>query len=459
MLSMDRQYLQAKVNEIADLQSVREKVWNTVKFPIEALRITSELVENATRVGEFKRAMAGDFSKAAIQRAGFDSREVTLDFARIGAKTRAMNMITAFWNAQVEGLDRAARAFKDRPLATTLKVGGFITLPSILLWWANHDDPRWKQIPDWERDLFWIVMTKDHIYRVPKPFELGVLFGSVPERMLDKYVDEKPEAFQNIGKSLANVFGFNVTPTFALPLLEHMTNHSFFTDRPLVPDSLEKLLPEYQYTDYTSEATKALGQMIGSVPGLHASSAASPMVIDNYIRGWSGSLGVYAVQIADAALRKAGVLPDPPVPAKTLADMPVIKAFVVRYPSSQAQSIQDFYDHYAESKQVVDTVQYLARQGEAEAAMREARMDPTKLIKLDNIHAALGNAQRVIQMVYKNPTMQPDEKRQLIDATYMQMIEMAKDGEATLRQLKRELGPVDDKQAKREAGAVALATP
>lgn len=439
MLSMDRRYLQAKVNEIAEIQSVREKAWNAITLPVELLRATSEAIENATRLGEFKRATGGDLSKASAQAAGYGSREVTLDFARIGAKTRALNMITAFFNAQIEGLDRTARAFKDAPFATALKVGGYVTLPSILLWWANHDDPRWKEIPEWERDLFWIVMTKDHIFRIPKPFELGVLFGSVPERLLDKFVDEKPEAMHDLTKSFMNVFGFNVIPTAALPLVEQATNHSFFTDRPLIPSGLEGLLPEYQYTPYTTEATKAIGHMIGSMPGMRTNSTASPMVIDNYVRGWTGSMGVYAVQIADAALRKAGVLPDPVLPAKDLADIPVIKAFMIRYPSAQAQSIQDFYDHYTSAKQITDTIQYLARQGDPEAAMRVMQIDPAEMLRLDGIHSALGNAHRMIQLVYKNPAIPAEEKRQIIDTAYMQMIEMARSGETALRQMKAAL--------------------
>jgi hypothetical protein len=85
------------------------------KSPLEVLRIASELMENATRMGEFKRAMAGEAgTKADIQAAGFESREVTLDFQRIGAQTRGLNMIAAFMNAGLEGLDRTAAPSRTR---------------------------------------------------------------------------------------------------------------------------------------------------------------------------------------------------------------------------------------------------------------------------------------------------------------------------------------------------------
>jgi hypothetical protein len=48
-----------------------------------------------------------------------------------------------------------------------------------------------------------------------------------------------------------------------------MTNHSFFTDRPLVPSTTwRSCCPEYQYSPYTTEATKALGHLVGrAAPG------------------------------------------------------------------------------------------------------------------------------------------------------------------------------------------------
>jgi hypothetical protein len=85
---------------------------------------------------------------------------------------------------------------------------------------------------------------------------------------------------------------------------------------------------------------------------------------------------MYAVQVADGALRKTGVLPDPVKPAATLADIPVIKAFVVRYPRPRRSRSQDFNEHYKASKMVIDTVQYLAKQGEADAAIKEAGHRP-----------------------------------------------------------------------------------
>ena len=440
MVSIDRDYVQMQIAKRAGSLGYMDKAWNVVKSPIEGLQIISELMENATRLGEFKKAVGADTSKEAIQRAGFEAREVTVDFQRIGAKTRSMNMITAFWNANLEGLDRTARGIRERPMETMTRIGASITLPSIMLWWANHDDPRWKEIPNWQRDLFWIVMTKEHIYRIPKPFELGVIFGSSVERILDAFFDAKPEAFKDFSSSVGNMFGVNMIPTVATPILGQITNYNLFTDRPVIPSSMERLLPEYQYMPYTTETTKALGHLIGTVPSMHGSSFASPLVIENYVRQWSGGLGMYALQIADAALRKTGVLPDPIRPASTLSDIPFVKGFVIRYPSASAQSIQDFYDRYTKASKVRSSIKYLAQQGDVEAAIRESRLDPTLLVRMEGIHEGLSNAHRVLMLIDKNQSFNSDEKRQLMDNVYTQMIQMANAGNRAALEVEKALG-------------------
>lgn len=439
MVSIDRSYIEQNVFKLSKETGLIDKTWNVMKSPIEMLRVTSELIENATRLGEFKRVTNGDLSAENIFKAGLSSREITLDFQRIGAQTRAMNSITAFWNAQVQGLDKAARTLKERPLETGAKITASITIPSVLLWYANKDDPRWDEIPRWQKDLFWIVMTKDTIYRIPKPTELGVLFGSIPERALEAFSKDNPRAFNDLSDTLLQGFSPGYVPTFAQPILEQWANKSTFTGHTIVPHYLEKVLPEYQYTDYTSESAKLLGKFAATVPGLKQSQASSPQVIENYMRSWSGNMGRYALSIADTLLTKSGAVPDPVKPASTLADMPVIRAFVVRYPSASAQSIQDFHDRYAEKAKVFDTIHYLAKSGDFQNAMKEMTLQENqdKLFKLQGVQEALGTQQRFISFVYKNKDMTPNDKRQLIDGIYFFMIKEAQMGNQVMDEVEK----------------------
>lgn len=437
MVSLDRRYLQQNLEHLNSTTGLSTRAWNVVKSPLETLRMMSELAENATRVGEFIKQSKGATSKGATQSAAFASREVTVDFARIGAQMRAANMVTAFLNANVQGVDRLARAFKDNPFQTAAKITAGVTIPSILLWMANHNDPRYKEIPNWEKDLFWIVMTKDHIYRIPKPFEVGVLFGSLPERLLDTYEAENPHALDGFATTLLGAFLPGAVPTFALPVAEQWANKSQFTGAPLIPAAQENQLPEYQYNPYTTETAKALGKILGAFPGVRSSAIdenspfkgvatalTSPILLENWLRDWTGGLGTYALQIADASLRKAGALPDPPKPSDTLADIPVVRAFAVRYPSAGAQSIQSFYDAEKQNATVMTTLQAQAKAGDIEAIKRIQDLYGMR-VELPKVQQALGEISSTIRSLYKNPKMTPSDKRQLIDTLYLRMIETA----------------------------------
>jgi len=443
MVSLDRRYLQENLFKLHEQTNFTSSAWNVVKTPFAMLRVMSELVENATRVGEFAKVVEGnpEAAKANLLDAGYASREVTLDFARSGSKMRALNMIAAFTNAQVQGVDRAIREVKARPLSFTMKAIAGITVPSVALWLANKDDERWESIPRWEKDMFWIVMTKDHIYRIPKPFEIGVLFGSLPERALEAFAADNPNAMKDFGKSVWGALTPNIistwTPTAITPFLEAATNRSFFQDAPIVPAYLEKELPEYRYQPYTTEIAKKMGHVLGSIPPLKHSEAISPIMLENFVRDWTGGLGMQVLQMADRNLKMAGILPDPVRPADTLSDIPFIRAFVVRYPSGNAQEIRDFYDRHKEVSQVMATVKDLAQHGDFAAVEREMKLAPDAVMKMDGIASAISMQSKFIREVYKMPDLTPDDKRQLIDTAYFQMIAIAKQGNAMAEQAKK----------------------
>jgi len=456
MVSVDRNYIENNVMQLAQDPTFGDRVKNVVMKPIDFLRMVSELAENATRLGEFKRGIAK--GKSPME-AAFSAREITLDFARIGAQMRGANAIVPFFNAQVEGTDREIRGFVKHPFRATFLAAAAITLPSVLLWMANHDDPRYPEIPQWQKDLFWLVFTdkwdaiseedakqvpaaykrlrgnqweqnNGTIWRIPKPFALGILFGSVPERVLDAYYGDHPNAFKHLGKSIKEAFLPNVFPTIIAPFIEQFSNRSLFTERPIVPKYLEDVLPEYQYAPYTSETAKLLGKALGAM-GVDKSAAGSPLVIDNYIRAWTGGLGQYVVAASDKALTATGIVPSKVNPTMTPADMPIIRAFAVRHPSGGAQSIQDFYETYEERRKALGTVRYLTKLGEPDSA--GAVSEERNLETAERVHKALGQQMKFARDVAFNRTMTPADKRRLIDTTYLQAIDLAKTGNDIFR--------------------------
>ncbi len=464
LVSLDRTYLQKGIREIAGQTGIIENTINVIKSPIEALRVLSDLAERGTRLGEHMRVRGAGMTREDIMRGGFASREVTLDFQRIGAKTRAVNMLIAFFNASVQGTDKMVRSFKNHPFRTTARVGAGITLPSVLLYLHNRNEPGFKDIPQWQKDLFWLVETNDlsvednalkyELYRrqlsgapmtgedsarlnglmgkstwwrIPKPFELGIMFGSGAERITEWILTQDPRAFDEILETMGRAAMPGFMPTALIPPIEAWANKSLFFDRPVIPHGRENVMPEYMYSGYTTEATKALGKLIAQVPYAGETHAAAPAVIENYVRGWSGGLGMHILNAADFALRKAGVLPDPVLPTRTLADIPFVKGFVVRHPSASAESIRRFYD--ASDKQLMfqNTIKALKGEESYDEMLKVMgrAISEGQMLQVTGMRTSLGRMSQTIRAIYRNPDMEPNEKRQLIDMIYFQMMAMA----------------------------------
>ena len=213
---------------------------------------------------------------------------------------------------------------------------------------------------------------------------------------------------------------------------KNWANKSFFMDRPIVGKGREDMLAEYQYQPYTTELAKAVGKGIDTLTDF----SVSPAKMENLIRGWTGGIGTYVLNIADKGLRMVGVLPDPPKPAKVFSDLPVIKAFTVRYPGSDSESIRQFYENYEKNAEIKATALGLAKK---EYKGKEALklLNENDYVKMDTAYKMMSNAQRFIQLIYANPSMNPEEKRQLIDKTYFQMIGVAKEVNKTATKMHR----------------------
>lgn len=343
LVSLDRNYLSGQIRDLMTRPGVKKMVTTN---PIEILRGLSEATEMATRLAEFHNVRKGYtgignrlFGKTrkpgSIQEAALESRDITLDFSRIGSHTKSWNKISAFFNASIQGTDKMFRAWRENPLDMTIKTAMFITMPSVLLWYLNKDDPRYQELPQWQKDIFWIIPTKDTLIKIPKPFELGILFGTVPERMLqwmyDKDRGQKGNGFKGLGGVIIDNMVPNVSPTALVPALEAATNYSLFMNRNIVPQhERDNLPPAMQYGPYTSAVGKGIGKMFN----------VSPRIVDNTIRGYTGGLGGFGLTLSDSVLGMGEERP-----AKRISEMPGIRGFTAT-PYASSESVQQVYDEF-----------------------------------------------------------------------------------------------------------------
>lgn len=460
----------------AEDPSLLKRIWNVPHNIKQALEYGSMLADNATRVAEFKQRAYQDAidgatgkpikilgSKQQIMDAGFAARESTLDYNRIGSQMKIFSTVVPFVNVGIQGNSRMIRGMINDPVGFGTKAMAMITVPSLLTYYYNHNDSRYQTAPNWEKDVYWLFPTdkwepassvadaasrpedlrrqmpdgswqvnNGQTIKVMKPFELGILFGSLPERLMARYIGDNPRAMHDFAASVGHGIVPNVLPTALTPVLEQATNYNFFTGRPVVSSQNEKLLPEYQYNEYTSFAAKQLGSLFAKFGldrvGPQNARLASPEVIDNYIHDWTGQLGQYAMTFINSAAYRAGVSGNVPQPEWGLASYPFIKAFVARYPTAQAQPIQDFYEDYSRATTMQASIKALQTQGQFDEAAKLQSKSQGDLLRLDDIKKAIGVQAGVVRFIHEEKTMDGAQKRQLMDQAYYQMVVTAQQG-------------------------------
>lgn len=414
MVSLDRDYLGG---QLRDIMSRDSKVTKLIKNPLEVLRAMSEATEMATRLAEFDNARKGytgignrlfgkDRKPLTAREAALESRDITLDFSRKGSHTKKANQVIAFFNATIQGADKMARAFKEDPRGMTVKTMLYITLPSILLWYMNKDDERYQELPQWEKDTFWIIPGKENMYRVPKPFEAGVLFGTSFERMLQYFDDAKNNrksvGFKGFGDRVIDSLAPSFMPTAMIPVVEAMTNYSLFRQRNIIPQSQENLPARLQYGANTSELAKFVGDKIN----------VSPYIVDNTIRGYGGGLAGLGLSGIDAA---TGAKENNA--SKKWYEAPGLRGFTVA-PYQSSDSVQRVYDDYKEQEKLHNEFKLTGQRPEG--------YDAKEFAKLKNASDSLKGLNKASKAIINNERMSGEQKRDQLDKINMRKANIAR---------------------------------
>ena len=435
LVSLDRMVRDKGAFEMLNGQQIRNKVFN----PIEILRTLSEIGENITRLGEFQKAYKkagkeGLKGREQIERAGFESRDITIDYAKMGAYMKGVNAVSAFYNARVQGYVKIYDGFTQRPGRAIAAVFAGVILPSIYFWFANKDNEIYQRQPQWVKDNYWVVVVGDTPYRIPKPFDVGVVFGTGTEQFLDWWFKNDANAKNDFARFISEFVGtqlrnLNPLPTVLVPPVEQITNYSIFRNRPLVPDYMDReLLGPYQFNPYTTETSKLLSRTLAAIIGDH--NAPSPIVIDNYIRGWTGGLGNYFMMGLDKALIETGIIDDPIRPTDSLTKIPGLRAFNLRDPSMQSEFITDFYDEYNKYKKYKPTIEKLKKDGnfkEAAKLAKRKRLVDENIAVLERYKTIMDQHNEYVRKAFNMKNVDPDQKQQIIDDMVFMMIKMAKE--------------------------------
>ena len=429
LVTFDRTYFDRSIKEYF----TKTKPINYIKNFPEFFRIYLEFSEGINRSGNFTLALNRNLKKGlppeiALRKAAFETRENPIDYRRMGAKIFALNQISAFFNARIQGLNQTIKAFKERPVQTYAKTFMFVQLPSILLWMANHDDPDYQSLPQWRKDLFWHIKVNGTYYPIPKPFEIGLIFGTGTERFLDYYYDNDPKAIEKFKDAIAvqTLKGLIPFPDIAKPWFEAKNNRNFFFDRPINPPGLENVPSEYQFTDYTSETTKLIASLIRKIQGDDFSKLSSPLVLENAWRGWTGGIGGYILALSDSLLDAVGVIDRSNNRKKMLSEYPVIRAIIIKNPDRNAEPITDFRKLYEPVKKRLNAARILQNRGEIAKANAEKRKLPKNWVLLERAYRAIQIQEDFIRNINEAKDSSPEEKLYLTNIVLKDMTNGAK---------------------------------
>ncbi len=157
-----------------------------------------------------------------------------MDFAKRGRNNFVRFIIesTAFINARAQSLYRLGRGpGGKRSVFLAMALRGFVlTAISLGLNALFGDDERYKMLSDQEKSMSYHFWLNDVHYVIPKAFEVGTLFSTVPEAMMDVFranaeePDKVEQSLNLVGYSFLETMNFMPKIQAVWPLFELAIN-------------------------------------------------------------------------------------------------------------------------------------------------------------------------------------------------------------------------------------------
>jgi hypothetical protein len=307
--------------------------------PFTAIANISDVIEQAPRMAEYAALRDKGYTS---QEAFYQAMEVTTNFRRGGTWSRQINKAVPFFNANIQGIDKAVRNFTaedvspamrkkvaTRRLARFAAASLILAFAQVLPKLFNDDEKKaYKQLSTYQKNnAFNIYLGDGKFFSIKKPRELGILtsffersmeyalltnekayydFGEYSsEQLLPPLIDVLPLLVEGdtdaVGGSLASSLGA-VGSAFSLAL------NVDYRGNPIVSQALSGLQPRFQYDSSTSWLAKTIGDITNLSPkkidyalntwlGMYQTVNKSLLPVDGSERDWS--LGIANTYVKD----------------------------------------------------------------------------------------------------------------------------------------------------------------
>ncbi len=318
-----------------------KRIGKYILTPFRAYDRILQASEQANRITAYDKAIAEGLSEAE---SAFRASDV-LNFGMSGSGVwtgknyyakSAMEIlswlirVSPFVNAGIQGLFKAYReagfekGFFDgkdefskkakakrlmQALNKSLLIRGSILASASVLYsiYANSSDDddgeKWyEKLPEDEKLSYWhFYVGNNKILRLPKPFEIGYLFSTIPTAMTDAMLQDNPDTAKILWRGMTDQLRFDLTSNPIMDTaIENWRNKDSFRKTPIVQHSDLNLPARMQYSSDTSSTAKALSIIPNMIPLLRDTWASSPARVQNMLDNFFGGMSQYGTYLTDS---------------------------------------------------------------------------------------------------------------------------------------------------------------
>jgi hypothetical protein len=313
-ISASRNMLSQSKNKILQANNIGQKAMKGIRGAFHTIENINSAFEQGPRLAEYKRSVqkgGGDYN-ARVQGL-YNANDITVNFNRRGQVSKDIDALMPYYNAAIQGLDKFIRSINPRNpkqfTAGILKAVAAVTVPQMVLYAINKDDPNFQKLSNYTKDNYFVIPRGDGtFFKIPKPREIGLLFGTLVERAMRQFAQNDPQAWKGISDTLINTFappGISgavkgakddgligavtgpLSDSIVGPGVDVLQNKDF-AGRTIVPNDLKNRSPSMQYDTKTSDVAKLLGNIFNS----------SPKQIDYLIKSYGGVIGQLGIPAA-----------------------------------------------------------------------------------------------------------------------------------------------------------------
>ena len=272
------------------------RAYNVAVHPVEAFRHVLNASEMAPRLAEFERVLrkmgwrpGARITQEQMHAAARAAAEITIDFRRAGTWGRQISRYVPFFNANLQGLSKFARAHQRNPIGAMTRGVAYLTTLGLMEYAISGDKPWWKDSLPWQRNLFYqFELENEEILRIPIPHEWGFFYGKLPQYVLD----DDPDAARMVREGLFNLLPDLKPPAIAAPV-EAVMNYDSFREMDLYPYYTARTTPnELHVRPWTTTISREVAMATAKSDAWRAAfgEALTPVGLDHVLNGWSGGM-------------------------------------------------------------------------------------------------------------------------------------------------------------------------